>query len=76
LVISDVFGFPLPKTFYSFYLVRCRHGTEVNIKSGPLTINLSYALKTWPANFKEARQWTAAVSERFGWQLVETDSHF
>jgi hypothetical protein len=76
LVVSETFGFPLPKTFDSFYLVRCKNGTEVNINSGPLTINLSYALKTFPADFKAARQWIAAVAERFGWTLTETHARF
>jgi hypothetical protein len=71
LITAGMFGFPLPRTFTTYFLRRTKAGTEVSIKGGPLTINLSYYTKTYPQNFKAARQWIAAVADRHGWQMAE-----
>lgn len=71
LITAETFGFPLPETFNVYYLRRTRRGTEVSIRGGPLTINLSYYTKTYPNGFKEARKWIAAVADRHGWCMVE-----
>lgn len=74
LVCAETFGFDLPNTFTSFFLIRRKKGTEVSIQGGRLTLNLSYAMKTYPPHFKAARQWIAAVADRHGWEMVETKS--
>lgn len=74
LTFSSTLGFPLPNTFTAYFLKRTKSGTEVHIKGGPLTINLSYYTKTYPQNFKIARQWIAAVADRYGWRMAETRS--
>lgn len=76
LAAADAFGFELPNTFTSFYLIRRREGTEVHIKGGRLSLNLSHALKTYPPGFKAARQWIKAIAERQNWQMVETESRW
>lgn len=72
LITASMFGFPLPDTFDRFFLRRTKQGTEVSIKGGPLTINLSYYSKVYPENFKAARQWIFAVADRHGWHMHET----
>lgn len=74
LTFSSVFGYPLPDTFTAYFLKRTKGGTEVHIKGGPLTLNLSYFTKTYPQNFKAARLWIASVADRHGWRIVEVTS--
>ncbi len=72
IIVAETFGFDLPPTFTSFSLRRRKGGTEVSVKGGPLTLNLSYYLKTYPANFAEARKWIFAIADRHGWHVHET----
>lgn len=74
LVAADTFGLDLPPTFTAFHLRRTKRGTEVYIRGGRLTLNLSICLKCWPASFTDARMWIAAVALRHGWQMTETKS--
>ena len=71
LIVANMFGFDVNRTFSQYCLRRCRRGTEVHIREKRFTMNLSYFTKTYPANFKEARRWIAAVADRYGWQMTE-----
>lgn len=76
VVVAGTFGLSLPETFTTYFLRRTKGGTEVSINGGALTINLSYYTKTYPKDFKAARQWIAAVAERHGWHMAEGVQRF
>jgi hypothetical protein len=71
ITVSEFFGFELPAHFTGFVLRRRKMGTEVHITCDGLSLNLSHLENVYPANFKAARQWIMAESERYGWTLVE-----
>lgn len=72
LTVAAVFGFDLSRKFTAYSLIRRRKGTEVHIRTDyDLSINISYFTDTYPPNFKAARQWIAAIADRYAWQLTE-----
>jgi hypothetical protein len=74
-VVADVFGLDLSRPFVGYELRRRKWGTAVYVMDdGGLSINLSYYENVSPVNFKAARQWVKAVSQRYGWTLIERKS--
>lgn len=72
LTVANMFGFEVHKRFSRFALRRTRNrGTEVYIREGRFSMNLSYFAKTYPPNFTQARIWISSVADRYGWELTE-----
>jgi hypothetical protein len=73
LVVAEVLGLPMPRSFDAYRLRRCREGTDVYLidQETGFEMNFSLMKRVQPANFREARRWVAAVAAGHGVTLVE-----